>query len=297
VVKSIRVSAFALACLHLSVAQSALAQQEQLLPQQTLIGVDGAQLDVDIWGTGDEIVIALPGLGSDTSRFALLAPKMASAGFKFVTLNPRQIRRSTGSLEDLTLDVLATDVSNLAKAMNAEKVHLLGWAFGNRVARTTASLHPNVVATVTLLAAGGKVPPSAETAEIMTTLFTSNNMPADQRAEFVQAAFYSPASDGAALERQFRGGTWRDARLAQLTAARGAPLSTWWSGGAAPLLVIQGLDDKSALPENGRLMKREFPDRVQLVELADTGHMLPIEQPDQVVKHIVAFLREHRISN
>ena len=96
--------------------------------------------------------------------------------------------------------------------MNVEKVHLLGWAFGNRVARATASLHPNAVATVILLAAGGKVPPSAETAEIMTTLFTSNNMPADQRAEFVQAAFYSPASDGAALERQFRGGAWRDAR-------------------------------------------------------------------------------------
>lgn len=285
------------ASLALGLSHLSMAQLEHQPPVQELVDVDGASLDVDIWGSGGETIIALPGLGSDTSRFDLLAPKIASAGYRFVSLNPRQIRRSTGSLEDLTLDILATDVVKLAYALNAKRVHLVGWAFGNRIARATATLHPEAVATVTLLAAGGKVPPSAETAEIMKELITSKDMPADRKIKLIQAAFYSPASDAVELEKQFRRGGWRDARLAQLSAAQAAPTSAWWSGGVAPLLVIQGLDDKSAIPENGRMLKREFPGRVRLVELANAGHMLPIEQPDQVAKQIVAFLREHPISN
>jgi pimeloyl-ACP methyl ester carboxylesterase len=274
------------------IAQHAFAQKDSPQLHREMVEIEGVLLDIDTWGSGKETIILLPGLGSDTSRFALLAPRLASAGYRVVALNPRQVRNSTGSLAGLTLDLMATDVFNLAKALNAGSVHLVGWAAGNRVSRTMAALYPEAVTTVTLLAAGGKVPPSAEAQQMLATLFTSTDLGPEEAFALVKATLYSPGSDAYSLEQKFRRKGYREARLAQLQAIRSAVLNAWWPGGTAPLLVVQGLDDKVAVPENGRMLREEFPDRVRLVELEDAGHMLPIEKPDAVAAHIVRFLRD-----
>jgi hypothetical protein len=87
IVKTISLPILVLASFSFGEVQFAFAQQEQALPIQKLIEVDGAKLDVDIWGAGDETIIALPGLGSDTARFQLLAPKLALAGYRVVSIN------------------------------------------------------------------------------------------------------------------------------------------------------------------------------------------------------------------
>jgi pimeloyl-ACP methyl ester carboxylesterase len=59
-----------------------------------------------------------------------------------------------------------------------------------------------------------------------------------------------------------------------------------------PFLVIQGLLDKSAPPENSRQLKAELGDRVTLVELPTAGHLAIVESPDEVSSAIVAFLKK-----
>ena len=71
---------------------------------------------------------------------------------------------------------------------------------------------------------------------------------------------------------------------------RATRVDAWW-GGSAPLLVIQGLQDTVALPENGRLLKAGFGDRVQLIEIDCAGHALLPEQPEIVATNVLAFLR------
>jgi pimeloyl-ACP methyl ester carboxylesterase len=58
------------------------------------------------------------------------------------------------------------------------------------------------------------------------------------------------------------------------------------------MLVIQGLDDDVAPPENGRSLARDHPGRVRLLEVAGSGHEVLAERPDVVVPAIVAFVRE-----
>jgi pimeloyl-ACP methyl ester carboxylesterase len=70
------------------------------------------------------------------------------------------------------------------------------------------------------------------------------------------------------------------------------PLEDWWLGGSAPLLVVQGLDDRVAVPENGRRLIAEIGDRGRLVELADASHALIFEQPDLVANAVLAFLHD-----
>jgi len=70
------------------------------------------------------------------------------------------------------------------------------------------------------------------------------------------------------------------------------PLESWWPGGTAPMLVIQGLADAMAPPENGRSLKADYPNRVTLVELAGLGHLMMRERPDLVADAITAFVQK-----
>jgi len=56
------------------------------------------------------------------------------------------------------------------------------------------------------------------------------------------------------------------------------------------MLVIQGLDDQSAVPENGRLLKEENQERVKLVNFENMGHFMIYEQPKRIVDEIISFL-------
>ena len=195
------------------------------------------------------------------SWFELLGPRIAKAGYRFVAVNPRGIDGSTGTLAGLTLDILARDVAGAVEAVNVERAHLVGWAFGNRVARAVAANHPNRVATVILLAAGGKIPPTQATRDAQNRLDTEPNLPDSTRARLLRT------------------------------------LASWWPGGSKPLLVVQGEDDMTAPPANGLALQDEFPDRVELVELEGAGHFLLVEKPAEVAEAIVSYLRRHPIVN
>jgi pimeloyl-ACP methyl ester carboxylesterase len=69
----------------------------------------------------------------------------------------RGIGESRGSLGDTSLHDLAVDVAEFLEAMDCGPAHLVGHAFGNRVARCLAVDRPSLVRSVTLLAAGGLI--------------------------------------------------------------------------------------------------------------------------------------------
>lgn len=49
-----------------------------------------------------------------------------------------------------------------------------------------------------------------------------------------------------------------------------------------PTLVMAGEDDKLTPPSHARRIAEELPDLFELVVLPDTGHMGPLERPDEV---------------
>jgi len=79
---------------------------------------------------------------------------------------------------------------------------------------------------------------------------------------------------------------------AQIAAGQSTPLDDWWEGGTAPLLVVQGLDDRRALPGNGRALRDQMGARVRLVEMPRAGHLALLEQPQAVADAVIAFLRQ-----
>jgi pimeloyl-ACP methyl ester carboxylesterase len=79
---------------------------------------------------------------------------------------------------------------------------------------------------------------------------------------------------------------------AQIAADHVTPLDDWWEGGTAPLLAVQGLDDRRAPPGNGRALRDQMDARVRLVEIPQVGHLALLEQPQAVADAVMAFLRE-----
>jgi pimeloyl-ACP methyl ester carboxylesterase len=77
----------------------------------------------------------------------------------------------------------------------------------------------------------------------------------------------------------------------ETTTSSATIMDAWWAGGNAKMLVIQGLQDAVAVPENGRLLKAEAGSRVELIEIDGAGHALLPERPDEVATHVLDFLK------
>ena len=181
--------------------------------------------------------------------------------------------------------------------LGEKSVHVLGWAFGNRVARCLAEDHPNLVKTVILLAAGGRVPSNPESLKYYAILGNPDSS-REKRSEALKFLYFSSSTNIETVNKVFRGPrASREIRKARTKAGRAhgkagqtTPLLEWWNGGQVPMLVIQGLEDKTAIPENGHILKKENEQRVKLVNLEDVGHFMIYEQPQKIVEEIKSFL-------
>jgi pimeloyl-ACP methyl ester carboxylesterase len=257
--------------------------------ERTVVVSPDVTIQVQEYPGERETIVMLPGAGMGAAALGEIPQRMASAGYRVIAVNPRGAAGSTGPVDGVTLHDLAADVAGVIEQMGGGPVHLLGHAGGNRIGRCVAADRPDLVRTVILLAAGGLVPPDAETARVMDRVFAGEPVPAEEH----QAILLAPSSDPRVLDSWV---IWPDAQRAFQSAASTTPLDEWWDGGGARMLVVQGLDDKVAPPENGRALAAEPSGRVRLVEIPDAGHALPVERPAAVVDAILAWLTDNRAS-
>lgn len=254
--------------------------------RHTIVASNGtARLHAVAIGQGPVLVL-LPGLGRPVSDLEPFASVLADAGFGVVLPDTRGLGASTGSLAEITLHDLAADVAAIVKAGGATSVVLIGHGFGNRVARMTANDWPDLISTVVLLGASGRIQPASEIAEAI-RVAQDEATPLEAREAAARRAWFGPDGD----PRPWLVGWSRPVIEACLAAAAATPVEEWWIGGRAEILIVQGLLDVSALPENGRLLKEELGGRGTLVELARLGHALPVENARRVADAVIAFLR------
>ena len=82
-----------------------------------------------------------------------------------------------------------------------------------------------------------------------------------------------------------------DTARAQQAANAATPVKEWWVGSSAPILVLQGTEDVVAVPENSERLAKEFPDRVRLIQIPNSGHAMLPEQPDLIASTMVTNLQ------
>lgn len=240
-------------------------------------------------GRGDAIVL-LPAGGCRSRYLQPLADALAGAGWRVIDINLRGAGDSTGAAEGTTLHDLAADVAAVIEHLDAAPAHVIGHAFGNRVARCLAHDHPQLVRRLVLLAAGGRIPPDAEMQAIARQLVRDDLAPADWQAA-LRAVYLAPGSDSALVDQL---GQTPLATRTQSAAMRATADQAWEDGGAAPMLILQGSEDRMAPVANGHALAQQCGRRAQVIDIPGAAHGLPLEQPLAVQRHIIEFLRAYK---
>jgi pimeloyl-ACP methyl ester carboxylesterase len=252
--------------------------------------VEGPAGPIDVWEYGEGApVVMLPSLGRGAADFDDLARRLARAGYHAIHPEPRGIGGSSADLGGLTMADLAADVAAVIHAVTTDPVTLVGHAFGNRVARMTATDYPHLVDSVVLLCCGGLVKPAAEHSQALLRVFDLDR-PARERLAAVAQAFFAPGNDPA---------VWADGWFADVAAAQGAataaqPIEHWWGAGGKEVFVVQPVDDVMAVPENAHRICDEFGERASMVTVPRAGHALLPEQPDAVEVAVRTWLTRAR---
>jgi pimeloyl-ACP methyl ester carboxylesterase len=244
---------------------------------------DAAVIEYQIDGKGPAVLM-IASLGRPASDFDELSASLVAAGYSTIRPQPRGIGGSTGPMNGLSLRDLAADA--MAAAPHDGPIIVIGHDFGQRVARMVAALYPDRVESVVMLGAGGKVPMRPGAGEALRAVFDPT-LPPDKHVDAVRFAFFAPGND----PEVWRDGWYPAVAQMQTAATKGSLVEEWWGAGKARLLVVVGLQDVVAPPENGRLIKDEFGDRVTLQEIDGAGHAMLPERPKQVAAAVLNFLK------
>ncbi len=253
-------------------------------PPNRSVTAGAARLHVRIMGAG-KLLVLLPGLGRPATDLDALAALLADGGYRVVQPDPRGSGGSTGPMQGLTLHDLAADVSAVIEAVGGGPATLIGQAFGNRIARMTATDRGDLVRAVVLLGCSGKVQPTPEIAEAI-RLAQAIDTPFEVRIRAVRAAWFAPGADISV----WLDGWSQPVMGAYLAAAAATDTASWWSAGTAPVLIVQGAADVSAPPANGHLLHAEIGARATLVDLPGIGHAVGVEGADVVARVVLRYL-------
>jgi pimeloyl-ACP methyl ester carboxylesterase len=249
----------------------------------------GVRLEVLVEGAGENVLL-LPSAMRGAEDFAHLQSALADDGFRSTAVNLRGAAASSSPGPNVMLRDLADDVAFVVRSLGADRAHVVGHAFGNIVARATATYHPEVTSTVTVMPCGGHNLDAYPVSEEVLTAFVrchDESLPEEQRLEALSVAFFAVGNDA----RSWLDGWYPQSRFP--AALAGTDPEEWWRGGDVPMLIVQPLEDPMAPPGVGRDAAAAIGDRATYVEVPRCGHAILPEQPELIAAHIKGFLRAH----
>ena len=251
----------------------------------------GVALEVPTQGQGD-LVLLLPGFGTDVSSFTRQVPVLAER-FRVRGVNPRGVGRSDAPAADVyDVATAAADVAAVAEG----PAHLIGASLGAAAAIEAALMFPDRVRTLTLIT------PFVEAAPRLIAVLDSwcrlaREASPEALAHALLPWLFSPSylADTAARARTARGLATMLARVPAGTLERSFAGLKAWSGTRkadlgrleAPTLVLTGGDD--LLTPGGAEIAGAIPG-AELRVVANAGHALALEAADAVNEAVLRHL-------
>ena len=256
-------------------------------PEHIMVTRGDATLDVLAQGKGPVIVL-LPSLGRGAGDFDAIADRLADKGFRVLRPEPRGIGQSTGPWQDIKLEDLAADIAAVIEHDKSGPAFVVGHAFGNRVARTLATLRPELVRAVGLIAANVGRNPSPPNVRAAIRMSADTKAPDDERVKAMQFVFFAPGSDA----RVWLTGWYPDVLAAQRLAGDRTPRELDYAAGKAPVLYIQPSHDPLARVDEAEEYKHALGERVTVVVVPNSAHAVIVEQPAAVSDALIEYARK-----
>lgn len=238
-------------------------------------------LEVLAQGKGP-LVVLLPSLGRGAGDFEPIASVLQAEGFRVLRPQPRGIGASSATPVYADLHDCSNDIAAVIEAEGAGPAVLVGHAFGNRVSRLLATIRPDLVSGVVLVAANVGHAPS--TPKVREAIRNSANpaLPDDVRLEALRFAFFAPGNEAAPWLQ----GWHPEVLAAQRIAGDQTPRSEDYASGRAPVLYMKPSHDPLAHAQDAVEYKAALGERLTLVEIPQSSHAAIAEQPDFIAREI-----------
>ncbi|MCU4581250.1 alpha/beta hydrolase [Acinetobacter gyllenbergii] len=244
-------------------------------------------------GQGEYVTI-LPSLGRGVEDFteeykSTITSRLVKSGYQVILIQPRGIGHSTGNLilADASMSMFAQDIIKTFQKLGIEKANFIGHAFGNRLARTIATLYPKSVDKLVLMASGGEEDLNQTQRKCLLNSFNSF-LSRQKRLDAIHCAFFARENDPSVWYT----GWYPILALAQINAVQKINGDFFKKAGGKDFLIIQAAEDFIAPPElTGQKLKQELGEQVVYVEIPRTGHALSSEEPDLISDYIIDYFK------
>lgn len=252
---------------------------------------DGVTIEVLDQGRGTPVVL-LPSLGRGAEDFDPLVSLLAQDGLRVLRPQPRGIGSSSGPLDGLTMLDLAGDIALVIEQLRIAPAIVAGHAFGNFVARMLATIRPDLVRGVAMLAGSpGMLPDggSPYDPKVLAALARCGDLTLgdEVRTEALRIAFFASGNDC----RAWLKGWHPHVKAAQRAADHATPVRVYFAAGTAPILEVQADQDTIADPRFGHVLRELLGERVTTVVVRGAGHALIPERPAETAQHLNAWIR------
>ena len=222
------------------------------------IDLGDAKIYMEEYGEGEPLLL-LHGNNGSIEDFYRQIPFFAKH-FKVIAIDTRGQGRSTDlSSEAYSYDGFAADLYKITQALGLQKVNIVGWSDGGNTALTFNLVHPEMVNKIVTI--GANLDPTGVKESLLTTFrkqLSTDSLP-------------------------------RNHRLIRLMLEHPHIASQQLQNIENPVLVIAGSDDVIK-PEHTQLIADQIK-KSQLQIIPNSTHYVPFEQPDQLNKIILQFLK------
>jgi len=241
-------------------------------------------------------VLLLSGLNSKRFGWAGQLPVFGRA-YRAIAMDNRDYGDSDPYEDPYAITDLADDAAALLRALNAEPAHVVGISMGGMIAQHVALRHPDVVASLVLVAttAGGPthVPPTPEAQALLTP---TPGVEIGERAKRTYRVICAPGyldanpheAERVAWAARYRPAT-AQSYARQLNAAVTHDTTALLQNIHVPTLVIHGALDPLVRVENGRHLAGGIHG-AHYVEYPDTGHMPTMERAETFNADVLNFI-------
>jgi len=243
------------------------------------IAVNGTILHYEQAGSGDPLLLLHGGGGTALMHFRR---EIAVLGEQFRVIAPDMRGYGTSSpprlFEPGFYDLDAGDMAALLTTLGTGPAHICGWSDGSIVALILAVEHPDLVRSLCLWGAEGRILP--EEREAWPAIVRWQDWPERTRERF--AAAQGPLNWPGMLERMLEG-------YGRVLDAGGEVVAQRLDRVRCPTLLMHGEADDVVPVAHAHELNRLIAGS-ELCLFPDTGHTLHRERHDELLARIVAFL-------
>lgn len=246
---------------------------------------DDHRLHFEVQGSGPPLVL-LPGLGSGMRLFGTLPRRLAREGLCAITYDPVGIPPSSALAGQFVFGDAARDVLAVVDAVGCKTVDLVGTSLGGKVALTLATLAPERIRRIVLLASSAVVTPRARRVyRYFETV--AETVPAERLLEVLAPFLFGrtfhdrhPQVVDDIVRASRPPAATRELMIAQARALLDFELGTASIAATitAPVLCIAGNEDALTPPEEVAATASSLPNG-RYLEIPGAGHSLLLEQP------------------